>query len=176
LNKQKKYFFFSLFLHLTLFSASLLFLFESTGEKEFKPSHSLNTYVYSSLPQSPVLQAKGRHTTPQKKISQPALSSEQSQIKASTQASPLLKLLHNAIAESQQYPETAIALKQTGSVKIGFILYPNGHLTRISMLKSSGFETLDTAALQAVETLSPIKEANAYLKKEAFFSVDVVFG
>jgi TonB family protein len=87
----------------------------------------------------------------------------------------LLTLLHNAIAAKQNYPESALDLKQTGTVVIQFLLAPTGELTHISLLKSSGFTSIDQAALMAVRAASPIKKAGIYLQAEKYFSLEVIF-
>jgi TonB family protein len=86
----------------------------------------------------------------------------------------LLALLHEKIAAAQQYPENAITLNQTGTVTIGLVLHPDGAVSQVSMIKSSGIESLDSAALTAVQSIK-ILEAGLYLKSEKYFSVDVVF-
>lgn len=88
----------------------------------------------------------------------------------------LLSLLHRAISEQQIYPESALALHQTGIVKIEFLLEPNGTVKKINISKSSGNEILDAAALEATKAISPVKGIDSYLKNADVFSVDVVFG
>lgn len=88
----------------------------------------------------------------------------------------ILNLLHTAIAEKQMYPEIAAALNQTGTVTIQFLLFPDGHLSNISVAKSSGIPSLDTAALAAVQAISPAKAAGSHLQQSQFFSIDIVFG
>lgn len=87
----------------------------------------------------------------------------------------LLSILHQLIAEQQIYPDTALALQQQGTVKVGFYLYPDGHLTQIALQKSSGYSTLDNAALSAVNQLSSVNIAKEYLTQPTFFSVDIIF-
>jgi TonB family protein len=88
---------------------------------------------------------------------------------------PLLKILHDAIAEKQSYPESALLLKQTGVVTIGFMLYPNGEMTDIFIKKSSGVDSIDQAALEAARLTSPVKQVSAYLEQAGLFSLDVQF-
>ena len=87
----------------------------------------------------------------------------------------LLKILHNAITAHQQYPENAINLQQTGRVKMGLMLYPNGHISEISILESSGIESLDNAAVAAVKSITRLPNVATYLQTAKFFSVDIVF-
>lgn len=87
----------------------------------------------------------------------------------------ILLKLHAAIAAKQSYPESALELKQKGTVKIGFSLYPDGQLKNITLLKSSGFDEIDRAALNAVHAISPATAIARSLKTAEFFSVDIVF-
>lgn len=87
----------------------------------------------------------------------------------------LLKILHDEIAVKQVYPENAVTLKQTGTAKIRFLLHPNGQITHILVLQSSGFSSLDAAASASVQSISPVGEAHAYLTIARFFSLDIIF-
>ena len=87
----------------------------------------------------------------------------------------LLKILHDTIADKLIYPDSALLLKQTGTVKIGLMLYPNGQITNISILKSSGAGSMDAEAMIAVQSISLIEQAHVYLTAAKYFSVDVVF-
>jgi TonB family protein len=88
---------------------------------------------------------------------------------------PLLKLLHEAIAANQHYPETAMRLSQEGTVTVGMKIFPDGHIENISMLHSSGASILDIAAINAVHEIAAIKDANLYIKSPQYFLVDVIF-
>lgn len=87
----------------------------------------------------------------------------------------LLKILHDSIAAKQSYPESALELNQKGKVVVGFYLAPDGNLSRISMLKSSGYDSIDSAALLAVKSVDTITNAGLYLNKKEFFSIEVIF-
>lgn len=88
---------------------------------------------------------------------------------------PLLKILHDAIALNQSYPEDALALNQSGIVKIGFLIHPDGIIEKVSLIKSSGVECLDSAAITAVRTLPPVVAARDYLKEVKYLAVEVMF-
>jgi TonB family protein len=87
----------------------------------------------------------------------------------------LLSILHDKIASKQIYPESAILLNQTGTVSIRFVLGPNGTITHIALQTSSGVESIDLAALNAVKRVSPIKEAAMYLQNPTSFLIDVIY-
>jgi len=88
----------------------------------------------------------------------------------------ILKILHQAIAANQTYPETVNDMQLTGTVKIGFWLYPDGHLSNIKIIKSSHNDLIDHSALEAIAHISPVKMAGNYLSHSDFFSVEVIFG
>jgi TonB family protein len=88
---------------------------------------------------------------------------------------PILTLLHNAIAEKQTYPEEALASQQSGIVTIGFMLYPNGELKKIHLVKSSGISELDNAAITAVKSVSAVPHVSRYLEQANYFFIDVIY-
>jgi len=88
---------------------------------------------------------------------------------------PLIKILHDAIANVQHYPEIAIALNQSGSVTIGFRLYPNGRLSEIKLEKSRGFDRLDQAALSAAHSIVMVQEAKQYITNPRYYAIEVQF-
>lgn len=88
---------------------------------------------------------------------------------------PLLNMLHEAIASQISYPDNALMLNQHGAVTIRFLLYPDGRIENITKLKSSGIDSIDNSALAAVQAIAPFKQANAFIQKPEFLSIDIVF-
>lgn len=88
---------------------------------------------------------------------------------------PLLKLLSEATAAKLVYPQISIAFRQTGIAKIRFYLFPDGRVTQVSLLKSSGFDPLDNAALNAIRAISPVRNTNLYLKKPQYITAYIEF-
>lgn len=66
-----------------------------------------------------------------------------------------LQILHAAIAAKQYYPESALEEHLTGTVRIRFLIHPNGRFSQFNIQKSSGHSRLDTAALNALKTVPP---------------------
>jgi TonB family protein len=108
-------------------------------------------------------------------ISKSQLSQQQSKIDKNTIHQTLLSIIHDKIASKQIYPESAIMLNQTGTVSIRFMLDPNGSIINASLQKSSGVESIDLAALNAVKMASSIIEAAHYLHNSELFEIDVIF-
>jgi TonB family protein len=184
----------SLFGHLCLFS---LIIFNYSHEYGIKKSthRLLPTYIHVAQinsPQQKIISSQkefSRKTISTKgKIKHPTTSSHLTQSSTKNHLKPengvasnnkteqkILTILHKAIAEKQSYPENAQELNQSGTVRIQFLLYPDGRLAHFSILQSSGFTSIDSAALAATKAISPIKQAGTYLQKETFFSIDIIF-
>jgi TonB family protein len=87
----------------------------------------------------------------------------------------LLKILHEEIAAKQVYPENALALNQNGKVTIGFTLNSAGLIQNVNLIKSSGVESIDSAALAAVQAVPPLQNKQITLTSNEYFAIDVIF-
>lgn len=155
-------------------------LFRPSQENEIitEPNHFLQAYVYRTsyyTHSESFLGVAIIADTSSKKRSQDAPQDDSRKNDKIIKNNPLLKILHQAIAAKQSYPEEAVSLNQTGTVKIKFLLFPNGQISHVSIIKSSGFANIDSAALTAVQAISPVHSTNLYLKKAEFFTIDIVF-
>ncbi|MDF2690423.1 MAG: tonB [Gammaproteobacteria bacterium] len=68
----------------------------------------------------------------------------------------LLDALDRDIQAHLVYPDLAQSTIQQGSTQLAFDLQPNGQISDIELVKSSGAEDLDQAAINAVQKSSPI--------------------
>jgi protein TonB len=68
-----------------------------------------------------------------------------------------LRGLQEAIGRSQFYPEEARRRRETGTVKVGFVLLRDGRIARIHLRRSSGSLLLDEAAQEALRRLGRYK-------------------
>lgn len=91
------------------------------------------------------------------------------------QTQELLAILHMAIQQQQHYPASAMQMERQGKATITFVLFPNGSIQNVRMMKSSGTASLDQAALAAVQDAAPFKTIEKYLQSAQEFSIDVVF-
>ncbi len=66
-----------------------------------------------------------------------------------------MDLLKSRIFNSWEYPAEAVNTGREGVVKIMFVLDAAGRLTDIGVVKSSGYETLDAAAVDAIAKAGP---------------------
>lgn len=87
----------------------------------------------------------------------------------------LLALLHSAIQQEQHYPSSAIEMERQGTSRVKFTLFPNGKIANLQITKSSSVESLDLAALAAVQHAVPFRGVDTYLQSAQEFSIDVVF-
>lgn len=84
--------------------------------------------------------------------------------------------LQNLIATRKQYPRMAEKAEVEGSVVVSFTVVPNGTITGAKMVKSSGNDWLDKAALQAVKAASGALPFPPEIRKAQWsFSVTVNF-
>jgi TonB family protein len=88
---------------------------------------------------------------------------------------PLLTLLGKALTKHLIYPKSAIDLNVKGTSIIGFLLYPDGHVTNVQLLQSSRAAVLDKAALMAANAISPVNQVSQYLDKPKFMVIGIIF-
>ena len=166
-----------------LYQENLSAATEAVTEKEVPPRRS--------APSSPFLMAKKESSLRQEKpepqqhqisVNNALELSAQVNSASSSQKSNigeevkiLLGLLHVAIERQQQYPPSALRMGRQGRARVGFRLYPDGTMQGLKLIKSSGTDSLDAAALGAVERVIPFRQAATYLRSFEDFHVDVVF-
>lgn len=88
----------------------------------------------------------------------------------------LIVLLGKAITAHLIYPKSAMDLNVRGTSYIGFMLYPDGRVSDIKLLKTSTAEILDKAAYDAVYAISPVKHVDTYIQKPEFIVFGIIFG
>lgn len=174
---SRKYLFFSLCINSLFLSCFALVIEKHSAVKNVAPN-MLKAFVYQqkeASTQSTLIKKIGfkkAKSFARKKFS-PNLTAGN---KRTTDAVPaILKLLHEAIAAHQNYPADAAELNQKGRVKIAFDLQPNGTLTHITLLQSSGYASIDSAALLAVQASSPLTAIKNPVVNPQTFSIEVVF-
>jgi len=91
--------------------------------------------------------------------------------KSNGTASPLLEILHNRIAENLDYSNDT---EMERMAIVGFLLFPDGHLDAIQLLKSSQDSLLDEAIMSSVKTIQPVSEAKKYLQTESYFKLSIL--
>lgn len=88
---------------------------------------------------------------------------------------PLLTLLGKALTKHLIYPKSAIDLNVKGTSVIGFVLYPDGHITNVQLLRTSTAQVLDQAALAAANGINPVANVTQYLTQPKFMVIGIIF-
>jgi protein TonB len=87
----------------------------------------------------------------------------------------LIKLLSRATSKKLVYPKSAQDFRVTGKVEVRFYLTPDGQISDITLVGSSGSDVLDEAALNAVRATSPVQGVDAYLSNPKYLVVGIIF-
>jgi len=92
-----------------------------------------------------------------------------------TSLDELQRLLLTKIDQHKHYPLSAIRLKQEGATRIGFRLRKSGHIDKLAIMRSSGYRTLDQAALSAINEIQPFKPADRFIRDVASLQIEIIF-
>jgi TonB family protein len=84
-------------------------------------------------------------------------------------------ILGKAITRHLFYPTSAIEHNVTGTVLIGFTLHPDGQVTNIQLVKPSNAGILNSAALSAINEISPVPGVREYVSEPRFLVVGIIF-
>lgn len=88
---------------------------------------------------------------------------------------PLLNILTKAMAAHLRYPKIAMDFRVMGTAIVGFVLSPNGEISQVTLLRSSGTKMLDEAAMSAVNEAGPLHHIESYLTEAGPFSIGFIF-
>jgi protein TonB len=88
---------------------------------------------------------------------------------------PLIKLLSRATSKKLAYPKSAQDFHVTGKTNVRFYLTPDGQVSDVTLVGSSGSDVLDEAALNAIRAISPVKGVNTYLSYPKYLVVGIIF-
>lgn len=88
---------------------------------------------------------------------------------------PLVKLIGRSLSAHFDYPRLAGELGIKGKVLIGLTLHPQGFFSDVQMLRSSGSQDLDNAALTAVNLAPPVDGADRFLSVPKHLVVGFIF-
>lgn len=184
MNMLNKYINLSILMHLMIGLMLILKLQSSTPAiKSGDTTVSwISSYIHEAKTEHSISENKVEAITKKEKgiVIHPKKSvTPQNENQASTshgeQTNELLAALHAAIQKQQRYPMSAMQMERQGRATMVFTLFPDGRIENLRVLKSSGTESLDTAAFAAVSDASPFNQINKYLKSAREFTIDVVF-
>jgi TonB family protein len=89
---------------------------------------------------------------------------------------PLLRILSKATAAKLFFPKIAQDFEIRGTARIRFLIAPDGVLSEITLVESSGAGVLDQAALQTMNAISPVADVGPYLKEPQYLVVALIYG
>jgi len=94
---------------------------------------------------------------------------------APTDSEALYELLYHAINQQKHYPLAALRMHQQGKVRVTFKLFNNGNVDELAILQSSGYHSLDNAALLAIKRIQPFHPAVEHIASFKGFQLDIIF-
>lgn len=89
---------------------------------------------------------------------------------------PLVRILARAIGPHLFYPRVAAEFNLSGVVLVGFVLHPEGYLTNVRIVKSSGAGVLDDAARNGVASVATVGQVSEFVQQPEFLVIGVIFG
>lgn len=191
----------SVLFHL-LFFLNFAFVYPFKSAEEKKPGLEIPAYVYEN-PQRSDKQASPEKPTPKvikeekpiesaNEVNQSNKSKEYSNeynvvsISNNTEPvhlvgdknvdKPLLTLLGKALTRKLVYPKIALDFQVRGIAAVGFLLFPDGEITNVQLVQSSGKGVLDEAAVAGVMAISPVPNVKEYIQAPKFLVVGIIFG
>lgn len=87
----------------------------------------------------------------------------------------LAESLWRRVAELKRYPNSARMSGQEGKVILKAVIRSDGHLADVSIQRSSGYELLDAAAIEAVKLACPLHMKHALDKPQIVVSLPIVY-
>jgi periplasmic protein TonB len=87
----------------------------------------------------------------------------------------LAESLWRRVAELKRYPNSARMNGQEGKVILKAVIRSDGHLADVFILKSSGYSTLDEAAIEAVKLACPLHMKHTIGKPQIVVSLPIVY-
>ncbi|MBW2493903.1 MAG: energy transducer TonB [Deltaproteobacteria bacterium] len=82
-----------------------------------------------------------------------------------------LAVIREKIQNALEYPPLARLLESDGDALVRFEIDPSGNARNIRVVQSSGYERLDTSAVRAVETASPLPWVYGLLEVPVHFEL-----
>ncbi len=156
------------------------------GKQRFNKQHASQKPQYKKVVQKSKLALPKRHGQYKEKQAQQRYQSHKSKTSQKQTmpgggqrhvhgTSELLTLLHKIIQQHQHYPQQAWQNGISGTTMVTFQLRPNGDITTIHLLQSSGHSSLDRAAIKAVAASAPISNANHYINQDVWLAIPIQF-
>lgn len=183
-NDSNKYYCLSILLHIMVVLIIVLKLQASTTSIVLGDTTTqwMSSYIYhgktranNSKHADSIIKKEKAIAIHTKKILAPQNNNSMASNSQGVQTDELLATLHAAIQKQQHYPLSAMQMERQGRATMIFTLFPDGRIQDLRLLKSSGTDSLDTAALSAIQDAVPFNKIDKYLKFAKEFRIDVVF-
>lgn len=179
---DKRSFISSIILHAIILALFIPYSFHHLSE--LKPGDSdhqaIDAYVFPDIVShhETAINSKSGIALSKQKIEKRTTAQTHEQSRASSkgeQTQGLFALLHNAIQKQQQYPESAQEMGREGRSTVSFMLFPDGHVSKVIIIHSSGMQLLDSAAIAAVTRAAPFVGIEQYVHEAGAYNIDVTF-
>lgn len=193
---MKQSFCFSIILHITiiLFFIINFNVVDHYAEKTSSPI--LHTYLYykkSNLNNK--LLTKENSSSTNKSITQQLIkknhdtNTKETQVKTANSPSNLIyaknvtkndiselaRKLHDLIQENIARPNEIRDLMKNKNIEVSFTLLPEGNITDIQITKSSDINILDNLAINAIQSIQPVKFAKSFIQEKEQFKINIIF-
>ena len=117
------------------------------------------------------------------KPTEPVVRESAPQVAMATRSTPAVKAdygwlaesLRRRLAEIKRYPSAARLNGWEGKVVLRAVIRADGHLSEVKVHRSSGYETLDNAAMEAIRLVCPLHMSNAMGAAEVAVYVPIVY-
>ena len=117
------------------------------------------------------------------KQTEPVTNESTPQVAMATSSTPAAKVDHGWLAESlrrrlaelKRYPSTARLNGWEGKVVLRAVIRADGHLAEVKVHRSSGYESLDNAAMEAVRMVCPLHMSKTMQVAEVAVYVPMVY-
>lgn len=114
---------------------------------------------------------------PNQQTSTPANASEPVHLLGDKKADkPLLIILGKAITARLVLPKVAVDFGLRGTAYVSFVIHPDGQITDVQLVKSSGTQVLDEAAVAGISAISPVTKIIPYVKEIMPVTLGIIFG
>lgn len=134
-----------------------IYAYDPTGEDEVVAATPLKSLKKSEAARKPSPNIETSKTAPQGAGESSSTEEKRPRGQAGTARVTYEQELHHFIAQNRFYPRQALALEQTGVVKVRLKINPSGEFFDIHIVEESEFPLLNKAALELLLKLKSFK-------------------
>ncbi len=91
------------------------------------------------------------------------------------QLNKLVLYLYQVISKHKRYPAMSRQLDQQGVVQVAFTLLPNGQISNLHVVHSSGYRRLDQAAVATLRASVPFSQVSKYMQQPQQFVLPIAY-